>query len=81
VVFVLIMMYFPSLYTQGSALLVVAGFYLLAKVLETFDRQVFALTGYLVSGHTLKHLAAAMASYWVLRMLIKRRPSTTQAAE
>jgi hypothetical protein len=56
-------------------LLWVVGFYSLAKILETGDRQVFALTGRSVSGHTLKHLAAAMAGYWVLHMLQKRRPN------
>lgn len=80
VVFVLVMMCFPSRYTYGSALLWVAGFYVLAKLLETFDRQIFALTGNVVSGHTLKHLAAATASYWVLRMLMKRRSVVTQTA-
>jgi pyruvate/2-oxoglutarate dehydrogenase complex dihydrolipoamide dehydrogenase (E3) component len=44
----------------------------LAKILETDDKQIFAL-GHVVSGHTLKHLAAAAAGYWVLRMLKKRR--------
>ena len=72
VVFLLIVMLLPSRYTCGSALVVVAGLYVLAKVLETFDAQIFRL-GHVVSGHTLKHLAAALASYWVLRMLIKRR--------
>jgi hypothetical protein len=53
------------------------GFYVLAKILETGDRQIFALTGHTVSGHTLKHLAAAMAGYWMLRMLRRREPLTT----
>jgi hypothetical protein len=35
------------------------------------DGQVFAL-GHVVSGHTLKHLAAAAAGYWILRMLKRR---------
>jgi hypothetical protein len=39
-------------------------------VLEFFDRGIFELTGHLVSGHSLKHLAAAVATYMVLRMLI-----------
>jgi hypothetical protein len=34
------------------------GFYVLAKAFEALDRQIFQL-GHLVSGHTLKHLAAA----------------------
>ena len=29
--------------------------------------------GNIVSGHTLKHLAAAGAGYWILRMLVKRK--------
>ena len=58
-------------YTRSRDLAVVVGWYVLAKVLEEADRQIFAL-GHVVSGHTLKHLAAAGASYWILRMLEKR---------
>lgn len=36
------------------------GWYVAAKLLEHFDPQIFALTGHLVSGHTLKHVAAAV---------------------
>jgi hypothetical protein len=67
----LLMLLFPTRYTRGSDFAVVVGFYVLAKILEEADRQVFAL-GHIVSGHTLKHLAAAAASYWILRMLQKR---------
>ena len=63
----------PARYTRSSDLAVVASFYVLAKVLETGDRVVFSV-GRLVSGHTLKHLAAAAAGYWILRMLRKRTP-------
>jgi hypothetical protein len=61
-------------YTRGPDFAVVVGLYALAKILEEADRQVFAI-GRLVSGHTLKHLAAAAAGYWVLRMLRRREPS------
>lgn len=67
----LLMLLFPAKYTRGSDFAVVVGFYVLAKILEETDRQVFAL-GHIVSGHTLKHLAAAAAGYWILRMLKKR---------
>jgi hypothetical protein len=63
----------PPRYTRGSDLLVVAGLYVLAKILETVDRQIFSL-GHIVSGHTLKHLAAGAAGYWILRMLQTRQP-------
>jgi hypothetical protein len=67
----LLVLLFPTNYTRGGDLGVVVLFYVLAKLLETFDTQIFAL-GHIVSGHTLKHLAAAMAGYWILRMLRKR---------
>jgi hypothetical protein len=64
---------FPPRYTRTGDLFGVVGLYALAKIFELLDAQVFAL-GRLVSGHTLKHLASAMAAYWILRMLRKRSP-------
>jgi hypothetical protein len=40
----------------------VIAWYALAKLLETFDREIWDATGGLVAGHALKHLAAAAAS-------------------
>jgi len=57
-------------YTIGRYLGRVIAWYGLSKVLEYFDRGIFELTGNLVSGHSLKHLAAAVATYMVLRMLM-----------
>jgi hypothetical protein len=67
----LLVLLLPSHYTRGADFAVVVGLYVLAKILEEADRQVFAL-GHIVSGHTLKHLAAAAAGYWILRMLKRR---------
>jgi hypothetical protein len=61
----------PSRYTRGSDIYWVFAWYVLAKVLETYDTQVLAFSG-LVSGHTLKHFAAAFAGYSVCRTLVKR---------
>ena len=44
----------PSRYTRGADILWIFGWYVLAKVFETLDAQVFAI-GNVVSGHTLKH--------------------------
>jgi len=60
-------------YSRSFDFAMVFGFYVLAKIFETADRFIFAHT-HLVSGHTLKHLAAAAAGYWILRMLEKRSP-------
>jgi len=43
----------------------VFAFYALAKVAEQLDGSIFSAIS--LSGHTLKHLAAALAAYWVLR--------------
>jgi hypothetical protein len=69
----LVALIFPQRYTRGADLAVVVGFYVLAKALESLDRPIFA-AGHVVSGHTLKHLAAATAGYYILRMVRSRRP-------
>ncbi len=67
----LILILFPPRYTRSLDLVWVTGLYILAKVAEALDRPIFTGTGF-VSGHTIKHLVAALAVYWVLRMLQKR---------
>ena len=64
----------PSRYTRGSDIYWVFAGYVLAKLLETFDRQLLSL-GHVVSGHTLKHLAAAFAGLVVCRMLLAAQPA------
>lgn len=44
-------------------------FYVLAKLFELGDAAVFEATGHVISGHTLKHLAAALAAWPVIRVL------------
>ena len=73
VVFLLIAMLLPPRYTRGADLAIVAGVYVFAKVLELLDKPIFE-QGRFVSGHTLKHLAAAAAGYWIFRMLRGREP-------
>jgi hypothetical protein len=61
----------PSRYTRGGDLYWVFAAYVIAKLMEHFDREILAL-GNLVSGHTLKHLAAAVAGFVLCRMLWRR---------
>jgi hypothetical protein len=72
------MLFFPRSYTRGSDVLTVTGFYVLAKIAEALDAPIYAATGW-ISGHTLKHLIATVAVFWVLRMLRKREPVTSVA--
>lgn len=69
----LLLLLLPPRYTRTSDLIWLGVFYLLAKALEATDRSIFSL-GYVVSGHTLKHLAAGMSGYFLLRMLQNREP-------
>jgi hypothetical protein len=67
----LIMALYRPRYTHGSAIFLALGFYTAAKVFEHFDHQIFAASGF-VSGHTLKHLAAAMGCWVLVRMFSVR---------
>lgn len=69
-----LMFLLPERYTRSSDFAVIFFFYVLAKVCELADRQIFSLTRHAVSGHTLKHLATGAAGLWILRMLVKRQP-------
>jgi hypothetical protein len=70
----------PSPYTRGRDLFVVTGLYMLAKALEIADAFVYDL-GRIISGHSLKHIAAAGAALWILRMLQKRAPAPTNEGQ
>lgn len=61
-----------SRYTHAGLIYGVFAAYVAAKLLELFDRQILAL-GHIVSGHSLKHLAAGIAGLLVAWMLSRRR--------
>jgi len=63
---------FPPRYTGMRYLVVAFVLYVAAKFLEAFDTQIFGF-GHVVSGHTLKHVTAAVACWWILRMLQVRQ--------
>ncbi|XP_014506651.2 uncharacterized protein LOC106766436 isoform X2 [Vigna radiata var. radiata] len=62
----------PPMYTHSPYWLWASGFYLLAMLQETTDRVIYAFTFHIVSGHTLKHLSAAMVPAILSLMLAKR---------
>ncbi len=70
----LILWLFPPAYTRGGDLLAGVGCYAAAKLFEDRDGPIYEALGGLVSGHTLKHLAAAAGAYWIYRMLRLRVP-------
>jgi hypothetical protein len=69
----LILSLFPAKYTGTAYWVGAAALYTLAKLLEYYDHAVYSLGG-ILSGHTLKHLAAAAACFAILKLFQVRRP-------
>jgi hypothetical protein len=68
----MLMLFFQPRYTRTGDLVASLACYGIAKLLETFDPNIYAQAG-LVSGHTLKHLIAGLSAYFILHMLQRRR--------
>ena len=47
--------------------LLIVTWYVIAKLLERFDKQVFSAIGF-ISGHSLKHIAAAVATWYIVQL-------------
>lgn len=75
---VLILSLFPPKFTGAPYWGAAAAFYALAKLLEHYDHEVYSFIG-ILSGHTLKHLAAAAACFAILRLFQVRQPLETVA--
>jgi hypothetical protein len=68
----------------GFSVLAVIAFYAVAKALELADAPLFDWTGGVLSGHSAKHLVAALAAWPVVRALQRRhahRPAPGRAAD
>ncbi len=62
----------PARAHDGGCLRHAFWWYMAAKGFELLDSQIYSLGG-IVSGHTLKHLAAGYACWWVVRLSPGRR--------
>lgn len=63
-------LYLPR-YSKDRGILAIIGLYLLALLCDFADHQIAALTG-VISGHTAKHIVAALAIYLVVVRLRRR---------
>ena len=72
----LILLLFKSGFTLQKSYWLLFLFYFLAKISEHFDKEIYNLLSF-VSGHTLKHLFAALALYSLLVMYERRKQITT----
>lgn len=69
----LLLALYPPKYSGTCYWIIAVALYALAKVFEFSDYTIFS-AGYLLSGHTLKHLTAAAGCFAILRYLQTRRP-------
>lgn len=69
----LLFLLFPPRYSGTWYWFVAAALYAFAKLFEFYDAEIYSL-GRILSGHTLKHLAAAAACFAILRYFQTRRP-------
>ena len=70
---VLLFLLCPPKFTGTNYWIIAGVLYALAKIFEFTDHAIYSV-GSLLSGHTLKHLAAAAACWAILRYFQTRRP-------
>lgn len=67
------MILFKRRHTHASYLLIALICYILAKMSESLDRQIFELLGENISGHSVKHIIAAIGIYYIVLMVKVRK--------
>jgi hypothetical protein len=75
----LILWIYPAPFTNRAYLGWALACYVLAKLTEWMDVAIYSWTNHIVSGHTLKHLAAAAGVACVWLMLRQRQPLAANA--
>jgi hypothetical protein len=74
VALLLMLLLLPPRYTGTGNLYIALGWYVLAKACEHPGDAAIYAWGHWVSGHTLKHLASAAATFMILHLVHTRRP-------
>jgi len=77
ILIVLVLFLYPSPKSYRTAVVFLLLFYVLAKICELFDGEIYTLLGQIVSGHTLKHVFAALGAACILKMLYERNVELT----
>ena len=70
----IVLVFFSSANTNTNGYWFLLSAYIIAKLCEHFDKEIFDFWGF-VSGHTLKHLFAALGLYFLM-VSFQRRPIT-----
>jgi hypothetical protein len=75
----MVMILFKSKYTHQRYLIFALIFYLLAKITETYDKEIFSILFKQFSGHSLKHILASFGPLYLYFMLKKREVRNSEA--
>ena len=67
----LILFLYQSSYNPKKEIVLMFLFFGVAKLSETYDKQIYGMTGDIISGHTIKHLLMAIAGYEIVLMVKK----------
>jgi hypothetical protein len=73
-----ILLLYPRGHLDRTYLLLGVGCFILARVVHSVDHDVLAVTG--ISGHTMKHLVAALAAFFVLRAVRRACPAPVRSS-
>ena len=68
-----ILIFFKSQFSHVKAYWVLIACYALAKVFESLDNDIYSFLGFTISGHSIKHMIAALGLYVLLRAYEQRK--------
>jgi hypothetical protein len=68
----LLLLLYKSTFNMTKEVSLIFLFFGLAKLTETYDKEIYNWLEHTLSGHSLKHLLMAVAGYWMV-VLIQRR--------
>lgn len=71
---------YPSRYSSVKGYWQLFGCYVVAKLLEQFDGEILAI-GEIISGHSLKHIVAAIGLYFLLQHFVSRQSLPAKSDE
>ncbi|MFN8769481.1 MAG: ceramidase domain-containing protein [Neisseriaceae bacterium] len=70
---ILVMLLYPPKHSHTYLIIAAIVSYGIAKVCEFLDKGIYTITFHLISGHTLKHLFAALSVLFIAKHLSKRK--------
>ncbi len=73
-IILMLVMYEPE-NTQKRFIIWGLAFYGISKVFEALDKSVFEMSYEIISGHSIKHMMAALGSFFIMKFFFLIRPS------